>query len=72
MGLVPFKTKTKPATYAAPSGPRSKGRMPTTNSTPAIMRDTGPDSSKTTPAPEVDGGLRGHDRNYSNPASEKN
>ncbi len=64
MPIVPFKRNTKPESYAAPSGPGSKGRMPTTMSTPALEVDTGPDPTKTMPAPESDGGIRGHDTNY--------
>lgn len=63
MGLVPFTRNSKPAGYAAPSGPNSSGRMPKRSTTPKRTRDSGPADSYE-PAPPVDGALRGHDPNY--------
>jgi len=64
MGLVPFTGTTKPASYQDASGPDSKGRMSKRMTDASIKVDTGPDASATTPAPEVDGAVRGHDTSY--------
>jgi hypothetical protein len=63
MGLVPFGSTKKPAEYSGASSPRSPGRMPKNMTTPSIENDSGPPDT-IMPAPEVDGMLRGHDRNY--------
>jgi len=64
MGLIPFKRSAKSAGYAAASSPRSKGRMPDRHSSGTASNTTEGDTRTTTPAPPVDGGLRGHDTNY--------
>ena len=64
MALVPFSKASNPASYSGASSPKSKGRMPTRMDAPAILNDSGPDASATTPAPPVDGAVRGHDTNY--------
>jgi hypothetical protein len=64
MGLVPFGSTKNPASYQGASGPHSKGRMPDRMSDASIEVDSGPDPSITTPAPDVDGSLRGHDTDY--------
>lgn len=72
MGLVPFSKNTKPSGYHGASSPESKGRMPKNQSTAPEANHSGPDASKTTPAPPVDGLTRGHDTNYPRKAKLKN
>jgi hypothetical protein len=64
MGLVPFTSNKTPASYGAPSSPKSEGRMPTNMTEAALVNDSGPDPTKTMPAPPVDGALSRHDTNY--------
>jgi hypothetical protein len=72
MALVPFGSTKKPAGYHGASGPGSPGRMPTNVDTAALENDSAPNPSITTPAPPVDGSLRGHDTNYPDPPKETN
>ena len=71
MALVPFGSTKKSAGYSGASSPSSASRMPKQHNTPSLEKDSGPDASATMPAPEVDGGVRGHDTNYPRKAPQK-
>ncbi len=64
--IVPFKGRTKPASYTGASSPNSEGRMPK-RMTEAPLKEQGESAStwfENKPAPPVDGSIRGHDTNY--------